>query len=274
MDHMMPKMDGMETTRIIHEMGYKNPVVALTANALAGQAEVFMKSGFDGFISKPIDIRQLNTIMNRLIRDKYPSEVIEAANKEKAALMKKNVNYSTPQQIDPQLAEIFSRDAGKAAAVLESILEKNLKTESDIQLYVINVHAMKSALANIGEKDLSAAALRLEQAGRGKDISVMLSETHNFIGEMRKVILKIKPKDEDENNEDTQESLVYLRDKLKIIREACEAYDKKTTKNTLAELREKTWSQDTKKLINLMSEQLLHSDFDNTIVLVDEYLKE
>jgi CheY-like chemotaxis protein/anti-sigma regulatory factor (Ser/Thr protein kinase) len=272
MDHMMPKMDGIETTKIIRDMGYKHPIVALTANALAGQAEVFMKSGFDGFISKPIDIRQLNVTMKRLIRDKYPSEVIEAAQKEKATLMKKNENVSSPQQVDSQLAEIFSRDAEKAAAVLKTALEKNFRTESDIQSYVINVHAMKSALANIGEKELSAVAFRLEQAGREKDINVMLSETGNFIEEMRKIILKIKPKEE-ESIEDTEDALVYLREKLKIIKEACEAFDKKTTKNVLAELREKTWSHKTKELINLISEHLLHSDFDKTIALVDEFLK-
>jgi CheY-like chemotaxis protein len=271
---MMPKMDGVETTRIIHELGYKRPVVALTANALAGQAEVFMKSGFDGFISKPIDIRQLNATMNRLIRDKYPSEVIEAAQKEKAALMKNSTAFSESRQVDPQLAEIFSRDAQKAAAILESLLEKNFKTESDTQSYVINVHAMKSALANIGEKELSTTALRLEQAGREKDINVLLSETNNFIEELRKIIIKIKPKDEKETGEDTRDALVHLRDQLKIIREACAAFDKKTAKNVLAELREKTWSHKTKELINLIAEQLLHSDFDKTTALIDEFLKE
>jgi HPt (histidine-containing phosphotransfer) domain-containing protein len=187
--------------------------------------------------------------------------------------MKKTENDSAPQQVDSQLAEIFSRDAEKAAAVLEAVLEKHFRTESDTQSYVINVHAMKSALANIGEKELSTVALRLEQAGRDKNINVLLSETSNFIGEMRKVIKKIKPKDE-ESIEDTQDTLAYLRDKLKIIREACEAYDKKTTKAALAELRENTWSHKTKELINLIAAQLLHSDFDKTMVLIDEYLKE
>jgi signal transduction histidine kinase/DNA-binding response OmpR family regulator/HPt (histidine-containing phosphotransfer) domain-containing protein len=274
MDHMMPKMDGIETTKLLREMGYKRPVVALTANALAGQEEVFMKNGFDGFISKPIDIRQLNVTMNRLIRDKYPSDVIEAAKKEKAALMKKNEDPSAPGQIDSQLAEIFCRDAEKASAVLATTFEKHFRTESDLQSYVINVHAMKSALANIGEKELSSVALRLEQAGREKNINVLLSETGNFIEELRKIILKIKPKDKEENIEDTQDTLAYLCEKLKIIRGACEAFDKKTAKNVLTELREKTWSQKTKELINLMSEQLLHSDFDKTIALADEYLKE
>ncbi|MCL2547974.1 MAG: ATP-binding protein, partial [Symbiobacteriaceae bacterium] len=68
MDHMMPKMDGMEATRKLREMGYNQPIVALTANAVVGQAEIFLQNGFDAFISKPIDIRQLNEVLNRLIR--------------------------------------------------------------------------------------------------------------------------------------------------------------------------------------------------------------
>jgi len=70
MDHMMPKMDGIEATQIIRDLGYAKPIVALTANAVAGQAEMFVSSGFDAFISKPIDIRQLNTVLNKFIRDK------------------------------------------------------------------------------------------------------------------------------------------------------------------------------------------------------------
>ncbi|MCL2254057.1 MAG: ATP-binding protein [Lachnospiraceae bacterium] len=79
MDHMMPQMDGIETMICLREMGYNHPIVALTANAIAGQASFFLDSGFDDFISKPIDIRQLNVILNRLIRDKQPAEVVKAA---------------------------------------------------------------------------------------------------------------------------------------------------------------------------------------------------
>jgi|GEM_PF-322144 len=79
MDHMMPNLDGVETTAILREMGYTHPIVALTANALIGQAEEFMRNGFDGFISKPIQTTHLNTILIKFIRDKQPQEVIEAA---------------------------------------------------------------------------------------------------------------------------------------------------------------------------------------------------
>ena len=71
MDHMMPDMDGIETTKILRNMGYDRPIIALSANAVVGQAEVFLSQGFDEFISKPIDTRQLNDILNRLVRDKH-----------------------------------------------------------------------------------------------------------------------------------------------------------------------------------------------------------
>jgi len=67
MDHMMPKMDGIETTQKLRELGYTGAIVALTANALAGNDEMFMQNGFDGFISKPIDPRDLDGALNKFI---------------------------------------------------------------------------------------------------------------------------------------------------------------------------------------------------------------
>ena len=71
MDHMMPHMDGIETTQKLRERGYRGAIVALTANALVGNDEMFAQHGFDGFISKPIDIRRLDAVLNQFIRDKH-----------------------------------------------------------------------------------------------------------------------------------------------------------------------------------------------------------
>ena len=79
MDHMMPEMDGLETTKTLRGMGYTHPIVALTANALIGQVEEFLRNGFDGFISKPIQTVHMNSILTKFVRDKQPPEVIEAA---------------------------------------------------------------------------------------------------------------------------------------------------------------------------------------------------
>jgi signal transduction histidine kinase/CheY-like chemotaxis protein len=102
MDHFMPEMDGIEATKILRSLGYTKPIVALTANALAGQAEIFMANGFDGFIPKPIDTRMLNSTLNKFIRDRYPAETVEAARRLKEKMDKK---------ADPGLPDLSSLKA-------------------------------------------------------------------------------------------------------------------------------------------------------------------
>ena len=74
MDHMMPKMDGIVATQKIRELGYKGAIIALTANALVGNEEMFVKNGFDGFIAKPIDIRSMDNVLNKFVRDRHNME--------------------------------------------------------------------------------------------------------------------------------------------------------------------------------------------------------
>ena len=79
MDYMMPGMDGLETTRIIrNEIGTEYartvPIIALTADAVAGSAEMLLRNGFQGFISKPVNMKDLNTVINTFVRDKEYEE--------------------------------------------------------------------------------------------------------------------------------------------------------------------------------------------------------
>jgi len=272
MDHMMPKMDGIEAMRIIRSTGYTRPIVALTANAIAGQVDMFLNSGFDDFISKPIDLRLLNVLLNKLIRDKQPQEILEAARKEKAE--KQSGSDEGCQKINSNLAQIFTKDAEKAIYTLKTCMQNNLHDENEIQLYIINVHAMKSALANIGEDELSAAARRLEQAGRERDINVLMSETGDFLNKLCNVVNEISSNNQNKENAiDTEDSLVFLNEKLKVIKDACETLDKKSAKTALNEIKEKTWSHNTNEFLNTISNHLLHSEFDDIAACVSEFLE-
>ena len=75
MDHMMPEMDGVEAMKRIRqvaEASFRKPIIiALTANALSGAREMFMKEGFDGFIAKPINIAEFERVMKNVL----PEEV-------------------------------------------------------------------------------------------------------------------------------------------------------------------------------------------------------
>jgi len=274
MDHFMPKMDGIEAARIMREMGYTQPIIALTANALSGQAEIFLENGFDGFISKPIDTRQLNIMLNKLIRNKYPKEVIESARR-----LKENLDYSKTDNVQqslitPQLKKIFIKDAEKAIAILEKAVKNKFESGDDVQLHVINVHAMKSALANIEETELSDFALKLEQTGRDENIEKMLAETPVFIKELRSVIEKISPKEEDEEDgeQDTNYNWDLLLEKLSVIKTSCESYNKKTAKNTLAELLNEKWPHKTEEMLDTVADHLLHSNFENVVKIAEDYI--
>jgi len=270
MDHMMPRMDGLEATKLIRSLGYDHPVVALTANAITGQAEIFMKNGFDDFISKPIDIRQLNAVLNRLIRDKQPPEVIEDARKKKDS---QYADRAYNGSADSRLAEVFVRDAEKAAGILEAIYANNFHSADDMHDFIINIHSMKSALANVGERDLSLAALGLEQAGREQNIDMIVSKLPQFIASLYKVIEKFKLEEagtEEETGAYDSADISYLHEKLLVIETACASLDKKTAKEALAELKDMRWTKEIRDKFSSIDEHLLHSDFEEAAAIAKE----
>jgi len=73
MDHKMPEMDGVETTKRIRKMGETNPyfkllpIIALTANAVIGMETMFLENGLNDLLTKPINTTQLNTILEKWI---------------------------------------------------------------------------------------------------------------------------------------------------------------------------------------------------------------
>jgi signal transduction histidine kinase/CheY-like chemotaxis protein len=195
MDHMMPVMDGVEATRQIREMGYTGAIVALTANALLGRADMFLENGFDRFISKPIDSRELNLLLNELIRNKKPPEVVEAArqalNAKQAQAIKKEPAAGGTKFTEVQ--EYFLMDASDIKEALNELYAKlpHLNDE-DFEEYTTAAHGIKSALHNIGEWELSAAAYVLEHAGEERDVETIQKETPGFVKALGEVVEKLK----------------------------------------------------------------------------------
>jgi signal transduction histidine kinase/CheY-like chemotaxis protein/PAS domain-containing protein len=272
MDHMMPKMDGIEAVKIIRGLGYSSTIVALTANAIVGQAEMFLKNGFDDFISKPIDIIQLDNVLNKFIRDKQTPEAIKDAQKNKSERAD-----SAPRTfaIDAALLSIFAKDTKKSLLILEETLKNIAKaTDEDLRLFTVHAHAMKSNLANIGEKEVSELAFSLEKAGKKRNKGFIQAKVPRLIDALQEMIQKIE-KETEKNTKKTiekiEENTAHLLEQLKIIGDACIKYDTRTANSTLAELKKLQWASETEETLDTIAEHLLRSDFEEVSAIVSNY---
>ncbi|MCL2356870.1 MAG: ATP-binding protein [Defluviitaleaceae bacterium] len=161
MDYMMPGINGIETLNILRETGYTRPVVALTANALIGQEEEFLKCGFNAFISKPIQTKRLNAVLNTFIRDKYPVEVVAAARAAKKNTAVDIENFHNNADMVNKLRIEFVRSHKNDFAEFSRFLNAG-----DTDAAHLVVHSLKGVAMLIHEPALSQAAAAAEQSLR------------------------------------------------------------------------------------------------------------
>lgn len=172
LDHMMPEMDGVETLRRLQrEMdrtGNRIPVVALTANAIAGAREEYIQMGFSYYISKPVEYKALIEVMKlffperveqremvRTKQDEY-SEYLENHGIHMSASMK-YVGDDIQQYI--HLLELFASErVNEKKAKLHDAYRKQRWED-----YLVSVHALKNSARTIGANRLADMAYEHEQ---------------------------------------------------------------------------------------------------------------
>lgn len=190
MDHMMPGVDGVETTHIIRRLivGYENvPIIALTANAIGGTKEMFIQEGMNDFVAKPIEVSDIVA----MIRKWLPKEKIIPAVSEKAAPpaqsntntlvieglnTKQALSLLGSEKLYMQILREYYLSIDKRAAIITGALEK-----SDIKGYTIEVHSLKSTSKQLGADALAELAARLEKAGNELDVDLILAKTSDLI---------------------------------------------------------------------------------------------
>ncbi len=196
MDHMMPQMDGIETTLRIREMGRKDPyfavvpIIALTANAMKGVREEFLNSGFNDYISKPIELDKLDDILRAWI----PEDKQKAPALPPGALLSEHIPEDLQGLPGIDVARGMSYcGTGKAYRKTLFLFREQIPCrlgrirlaweEGRWEDYVIEVHSLKSAARWIGAMDLGDQAEALEMAGREKDLAKIADNTSDLLEE-------------------------------------------------------------------------------------------
>ena len=200
MDHMMPGMDGIEAAEIIRrdcgENGAAPVLVALTANAMEGMREHFLKCGFQDFISKPLDRKELNQLLLRWIPEKYrlkkdSEEESNPLNPESFQIDGVDMNaamqfYSGDDAGFAELLELYCMDGKRKRRLLCEL------AESDLLRYQIEVHGLKSASANIGAMTVSDMARAQETAAAQGNREFIAEQFPLLLGEYETLLANIE----------------------------------------------------------------------------------
>jgi len=275
-DKVKPVMDGVRATRNLRELEHDGPAAALTANEVADQSAIFLENGLSDFVSNPVDLRHLKSLLNKLMRDKQkPGAAEGAAWAAPEADMPRAPGAGTQKEISRRFAEAFSRDANRTIAVLEDFTRKGGQySEDEIRAHVIHTHGMKSALAYIGEKDLSEFALELELLGRKNNIEALIALTPVFLSFLKALVAELAPNEVEPCEDMPAGDVRYLADTLIRVKAACGEYDASAADEALAALNERAWPQHVKDLQGKIAGHLLHSSFFEISDEIDRWLVE
>jgi len=238
LDHMMPVMDGLETLKKIREKGLckDTPVIVLTANAVAGEKQMYLDAGFDDYLSKPIVSKQLK----EMVRSRLPKEMLNDTIKSSMSSddmveETKNTDQKEESRLIGKLDTLLDTAVGLSYCCNEEgfyqeMLMTYLKNqkmdeiakyyqEEDWDHYRILVHALKSTSLSIGAVNLSEKAKALETAAKELDLS-FIKENHekvmidyqNLLTDLNEIVGQTKKKTAIVENTESYPSILVVDD--------------------------------------------------------------
>jgi CheY-like chemotaxis protein len=232
MDHMMPGMDGIETTKLIRkhpsEYAQKIPVIALTANAVAGSEQMFLNEGFQAFVAKPIKVAKLDSVIHKFIVGRNGESVDRRADDRRQPNNdRRQGNNDRRQEEDRRRVEqvveppqdsavlevpfpaginkklglsLYEDDMDLLKEIMRSFSDniptelarmRNL-TQDNLADYAIDIHTLKGAGSGIGAKDLSVRAKKMERMAKAGEFDNVAELNEAFISDTETLIKDIK----------------------------------------------------------------------------------
>ena len=207
LDHLMPRMDGPETLKRMMAMEDNRsagaPVISLTANAVSGAKEEYIRAGFKDYLTKPINSKRLED----MLFDYIPPEKIRtvAGTDDKRQLKETSLLPGWLLETDAVDAAEGLKNCSTEEAymiVLETFYEvigenadeiEDYYNREDWENYTVRVHGLKSSAKTIGATALSELAARLESAGLNGDTELIRKETGTLLASYRSLLEELSP---------------------------------------------------------------------------------
>ncbi len=259
MDHMMPKMDGIETFKRIRQdtegANYQTPVIILTANAIQGAREEYMSVGFTDYLSKPIDDKKLEEQMQKYLaanRIQRVERKAMAGNRQDTQGMLPEIegidsSYAVEHvgsldgflYIMRQFVSVAEYDAKELQGYCDTLRE-HYDNQEALESYRIKVHAMKTSVALCGGLQVHGVAAQLEYAAKNGAVKQILETTGYFLdfwlqlhARIKDYIKRVEPETEVKEGNIQKNVLHSLLDQLMT---SMENYDIKNSDSIMEEL--------------------------------------
>jgi signal transduction histidine kinase/DNA-binding response OmpR family regulator/HPt (histidine-containing phosphotransfer) domain-containing protein len=277
MDHMMPEMDGLTATDLIRKQGVENgsnayyrnlPIIMLTANAVAGQREMFLKNGVDDFLSKPIDVGKLNKILETWIpQEKKEKNMAPSGTKESPGDLPaipgidireglKNSGGSLHSYTG--ILSYYCRDVDERIPLI-----RQAAADADFSSYTTMVHAVKGASRSIGAGAVGDLAAELEAAGRGQNTGVITEKTDALLQNLRELTGHIRAALGEQEEEDSYLEVSDLG--LEVLREALSTMDTGAVNSLLSGMNDRKLNRATKKYVADLENHILLFEYDEAV---------
>ncbi|MBD5526465.1 MAG: response regulator [Lachnospiraceae bacterium] len=303
LDHMMPVMDGVETLHMIRAMegnpSAEIPIIALTANAVAGAREFYLKEGFQDYLTKPIDADKFENMLIEYLPDnvvyltqgEHIERDFEKENAEMALDVRESQLYVIGFNIRNGLKYMGGDKAlyGKVLHDFHLILTekedalRDFLKKGDMHGYSIIVHSLKGNARNVGADGLADEAFELEKmskAGRREDVEVRSPILFNMMKNMRnglKAYLDNEEKEEEESRQpESQEQKTISEDEwkkaLKELAGRLDDFDGDSVNEKLEELKKYDRPESDKKMLRLCEKAVKDYAYDVALEVVNAVL--
>lgn len=289
LDHMMPEMDGVETFRHMKEMENNQckdtPIIMLTANAVLGAREEYLREGFHDFLSKPIEPDKLEKMIQKylpqeLLQEADPMEVLNMDNTNTSTVELpeiEGVNWSYGKLHLPD-DELLLSTTVKFYKTIPEEKEKiaklftQLEDPESLNDYRIRVHAIKGLTATIGILQLSEMAKALEKAVKENNLEKARILHPLFMEELETTEERLKvlaPKEEPKKKADPMQVLPMLG----MLRGALDDRDYDTADELMEQLLQYEYSGEIKEEISDLEGLLLNLKAEEAIEVCDRIIQ-
>lgn len=307
MDHMMPEMDGVETVKNIralpNELQNSLPIVALTANATQDAKELFIKSGFQDFLPKPIETVKLDAILKKWLKDKNDIRAeqnptaAEAFKQKITMLERKGIVDSISEQFGTTVYIDFSAGVEKLGScetycsilatycrsANEKLHDLPYLLENDLERFIIEVHGLKGASGGISATFIAKVAGELEALAKSKRVDKVREELPEFLNSLKATAVEIEDFISKFN---TQKSSPQVETKtkqlkigtlpielIKVLKEAFLDFDTEKLSSLFERHSGYDYDERETELLSKLRECYAAYDFETPIALLDEYNK-